>query len=88
MKWDSILGRIVKDYPVTLFGAWIIYKQVYATDPNGYLALIGFGCMFPAARAAISTIWSTPGSSSSSPPPEQEPRSVSSRPEGTDERKV
>lgn len=67
LKWQATLRRVVQDVPMVLFGAWIIYKQVYAANPNGYLALIGFGCMFPAARSAIATILSGPGSSSSSP---------------------
>ena len=61
MKWQSILRHLVQDYVLTGFGAWIIYKQVYAATPNGYLALIGFAVMFPAARSAIVTILSSPG---------------------------
>jgi hypothetical protein len=61
-----------------IFGGWIIYKQVYALNPNGYLALIGFGFMMPAAVPAILSILSIAGSSSQSQPPRQESSSRSS----------
>lgn len=64
---------------MTGFGAWIIWKQVYAATPNGYLALIGFGCMFPAARSAVLTILSMPGQSSQLPPGQGESSQASSQ---------
>jgi hypothetical protein len=84
VKWKLLLRRITKEGIVMGFGAWIIWKQVYATTQNGYLALIGFACMFPAARSAIVTILSQPGSSSSSSQVPQEPSSRSLPREGSD----
>jgi hypothetical protein len=85
VKWRSTLQQVIRDLPTTGFGAWIIWKQVYATNPNAYLALIGFAFMVPTARAAIITILSTPGQSSSSSPPQEPSHSESSRPGGSDE---
>lgn len=79
VKWQQILRHIVQDYALTGFGAWIIWKQVYAVTPNAALAAIGFACMFPAARAAVLTILSAPGQSSQSPP-DQEEHSLPSSP--------
>lgn len=78
-KWLSILRQSFRDVVLMGFGAWIIWKQVYATSPNPYLAVIGFAFMVPSARAAIFTILSGPGSSSESspPPPVQLPPSSS-----------
>jgi hypothetical protein len=56
------------------FGGWIIWKQVYAVTPNGYLALIGLACMIPSGRAAVIAILSEPGSSSASSSSTQEQR--------------
>jgi hypothetical protein len=83
VKWRPNLERILKDLPATIFGGWIIWKQVYSADPNAYLALIGFACMFPAARSAITTILSTPGSSQRPPEPPEEPSSASLPPGGS-----
>ena len=79
MKWRPILRLIIQDYAMTGFGAWIIWKQVYTTTPNGYLALIGFACMFPAARSAVLTILSIPGQSSQLPPGQAESSQASSQ---------
>lgn len=78
VKWLSILQKSFRDVVLLGFGAWIIWKQVYAVSPNGYLALVGFGLMVPSARSAIIKILSEPGSSSSSPPPPQESHSSKS----------
>jgi hypothetical protein len=56
------------------FGMWVVWTQVYAKSPNGYLILVGFGCMVPSARAAIISVLSGPGSSSSSPEQQQRGR--------------
>jgi hypothetical protein len=85
VKWQSILRHIIQDYALTGFGAWIIWKQVYAQVPNAALAAIGFACMFPAARAAVLTILSAPGQSSESPPDHSEQQSRSYRSEGNGE---
>lgn len=78
-KWLTILRKNFRDVVLLGFGAWIIYKQVYALNPNGYLALIGFGMMVPSARFAITKILSEQSSSSSSSdsPPELPPASSS-----------
>lgn len=79
MNWLSIMQRGFRDIFLLGFGAWIIWKQVYALAPNGYLAAIGFGMMVPAAGSAVIKILSEPGSfSSSSPPPEESPSRKSS----------
>jgi hypothetical protein len=67
-----MLREVVRDIGGLTFGAWILYKEVYAKSPSWFLALIGFGCMFPAARAAIISILSSAGSSFSSAPSERE----------------
>jgi hypothetical protein len=86
VKWLSILQRGFRDVILLGFGAWIIWKQVYAVNPNGYLALIGFALMVPSARSAIIKLLSEPGSSSSSPPPPEAPSSAKSSGGGTGER--
>jgi hypothetical protein len=77
-KWLTILRNGLRDVVLLGFGAWIIWKQVYALNPNGYLALIGFALMVPSARSAIIKILSEPGSSSSSSPPQVEEHSLQS----------
>jgi hypothetical protein len=88
VKWRQMLQHVIRDYLPMGFGAWIIWKQVYAVNPNGYLALIGFGCMYPAARSAIATILSAPGQSSESPPQPPEPPLQSSSSGGTGEKRT
>src|SRR5882762_5659282 len=74
VNWLSILLKGFRDVFLLGFGAWVIWKQVYALSPNGYLAAIGFGMMVPAAGTAFIKILSEPGSfSSSSPPPAESP---------------
>lgn len=63
VNWLSILQKGLRDVVLLGFGAWIIWKQVYSVNPNGYLALIGFALMVPSARSAIIKILSDPGSS-------------------------
>src|ERR1700756_5173581 len=72
VNWLSILQKGFRDVFLLGFGAWVIWKQVYAPIPNGYLAAIGFGMMVPAAGTAVIKILSEPGSSSSSSPPQEE----------------
>jgi hypothetical protein len=86
VKWLTIVQQSFRDVILMGFGAWIIWKQVYAQNPNGYLAIIGFACMVPSARAAIIAILSEHGPSSPSPPPPQLPPPPSSPPGGTGER--
>lgn len=79
VNWLSIMQKGFRDVILLGFGAWIIWKQVYALSPNGYLAAIGFGMMVPSARSAIIKILSEPGQSSSSSQSQQEsPSSKSS----------
>jgi hypothetical protein len=86
VKWQSILRHLVQDYAMPGFGAWIIWSQVASASPNGYLALIGFAVMFPAARSAIATILSSPGQPSALPPPQEEQQSqLPSQAEGSDD---
>jgi hypothetical protein len=84
VKWQQILRHVIQDYALPGFGAWIIWKQVYAEVPNGYLAAIGFACMFPAARSAIAPILSAPGQSSESSPPQVGQSQHSSKSEDTE----
>lgn len=87
MKWLAVLRVSFRDVFLMGFGGWVIWKEVYATNPSGTLALIGFACMVPSARHAIISILSEPGPSSESQqhPPAQS--SESSRQEGTGDRK-
>jgi hypothetical protein len=79
VKWLTILQQGFRDVVMLGFGAWIIYKQVYAINPNAYLAAIGFACMFPAARSAVVTILSAPGQSLPSSPQQEERQSQPSQ---------
>jgi hypothetical protein len=79
VKWLTILQQGFRDVVMLGFGAWIIYKQVYAVSPNAYLAAIGFACMFPAARSAVVTILSAPGQSLPSSPQQEERQSQPSQ---------
>jgi hypothetical protein len=81
VKWQSILRQNLRDIVLMGFGGWVIWTEVYTKIPNGYLILVGFGCMVPSARAAIISILSEPGSSSGSSHPPSPPPSQSSPPE-------
>lgn len=88
MKWFQILWQLMRDVALTGFGVWVIWKQVYQAQPNTTLLLVALTCITPAARAAVISILSGPGSSSESPEPHGEPPSPSSSPprsEATDE---
>lgn len=63
MKWERFLRQSARDILLMGFGGWVIWKEVYASTPNGYLILVGFACMVPSARAAIIAILSEPGPS-------------------------
>lgn len=80
MRWRDAIRKNFRDIVLMGFGGWIIWKQVYAQYPNGYLALVGLACMIPSGRAAIISILSEPGSSSSSShsAPEERPPPSSS----------
>jgi hypothetical protein len=84
VKWYKQIRPNLRDIGLTGFGAWIIWKQVYAPNPNGYLALVGLACMIPSGRAAIISILSEPGPSlpSSSSTSERSQPSSSSAGEG------
>lgn len=73
MKWRDAIRKNFRDIILMGFGGWIIWKQVYAQYPNGYLALVGLACMIPSGRAAIISILSEPGSSSQSSHSPSEP---------------
>ena len=87
MSWRKVIQHGFRDAILFPFGAWIIYKQVYAVQPIWWLGAIGFGCMVPAARYAIASIFFGLASSSQS---SSQPQLPSSRPtssgEGHDEK--
>ena len=66
MKWWSIAWQVTRDVGLTGFGAWVIWKQVYAAQPNPTLLLVALGCITPAARSAVTAILSGPGPTSES----------------------
>ena len=74
MKWHEKVRSGIRDTILLGFGMWVIWTQIYAKNPNGYLILVGFGSMVPSARAAIISVLSGPGSSSSSPEQQQRGR--------------
>jgi hypothetical protein len=82
VKWLSILWQLMRDVLLTSFGVWIIWKEVEAAVPNTALLVVALGCIAPAARTAVATILSGPGSSSESPAPQEELPSPPSPPEG------
>jgi hypothetical protein len=87
VKWVSILWQLMRDVGLTGLGMWVIWKQAESPDPNGTLLAVALACIVPAARSAVTTILSGPGSSSEPPQEPQEPPSRSSSPGGgTDER--
>lgn len=85
MKWAQILWQLIRDVVLTGFGVWVIWKQVYQPHPSAELLIVALGCITPAARTAVTTILSGPGSSSESAPPPAELPSPSSRSGGTGE---
>jgi hypothetical protein len=88
VKWLTILWELLRDVGMTGFGVWIIWTQVERPDPNGTLLAVALVCIAPAARSAVTTVLSGPGSSSeSSRRPTVPPSSSSSSPpsEGTRE---
>lgn len=78
MKWLSIVWQLIRDVALTGFGLWVIWTQVERPDPNGTLLAVALACIVPAARSAVTTVLSGPGSSSESPPPQEELPSPSS----------
>ena len=74
MKWHEKVRSGFRDTILLGFGMWIIWTQIYAKNPNGYLILVGFGCMVPSTRAAITSVLSGPGSSSYSQEQQQRGR--------------
>ena len=66
--WEAL-----RDVGLTGFGAWIIWRQVYAPSPSVPLIILGGALMVPAARANIAALLpillgtSEPSPSSSSP---------------------
>lgn len=76
---------LLRDIGLTSFGVWIVYTQVEAPGPNAALLVVALGCIAPAARSAVTTILSGPGSSSEhaqSPGEPPSPRSGTSPPDG------
>lgn len=86
MKWLSILWQLMRDVGLTGFGVWVIWKQVEDAAPNTALLVVALGCIAPAARTAVTTILSGPGSSSESPAPHSEQPPPPSPQEATGER--
>jgi hypothetical protein len=88
VKWLQILWQLMRDVGLTGFGVWVIWRQVEAPDPNGALLAVALVCIAPAARSAVTTVLSGPGSSSASQhSPSGQPSPPSSLPEGdADER--
>lgn len=82
MKWWLTAWQLIRDVLFTGLGAWIIYRQVYAAAPSPYLLLFAAACFWPAARSAVTTLLSGPGSPSELPRPPAEPSSGSSPHEG------
>ena len=77
MKWLQTAWRLVRDVGLTGLGGWVVYKQVYAAEPSTPLLIFSAACFWPAARSAVITVLSGPGSSSESPAPAAEPPSPS-----------
>ena len=80
----------LRDVGLTGFGAWIIWRQVYAPSPSVPLIILGGALMVPAARANIAALLpillGTGESSSSSSSPQALPPGPSSHQEaGTGE---
>lgn len=86
MKSWIKLWEGLRDVGLTGFGAWIIWRQVYAPSASVPLIILGGALMVPAARANIAALLpillGTPESSSSSPPPPGLPSGHSSTREG------
>lgn len=60
---------VIRDIGLTGYGAWIIWRQVYATSVSVPLVILGGALMVPAARANIlALLVHAAGESSSSPP--------------------
>jgi hypothetical protein len=81
-KWWQVAWQSIRDVGMTGLGAWIVWKQVYAPDPSPALLFFAGGCFWPAARHAVTTILSGPGSSSESPHQHSDPQSPSSSKDG------
>lgn len=82
MKWLSIAWELIRDVVLTGFGVWVIWKQVYQPVPNAGLLVVALGCITPAARSAVATVLSGPGSSSASSHRQPEQPSEPSPPPG------
>jgi hypothetical protein len=85
VKWAQTAWTLLRDVGLTGFGMWVIYTQVESMSPNAALLVVALGCIAPAARSAVATILSAPGSSSESLQSPEEPRSphsTSSPPDG------
>jgi hypothetical protein len=76
------MWSLLRDIGLTGFGVWIVYKQVESVSPNAALLVVALGCIAPAARSAVATILSGPGSLSESQPPHAESPSSSLPPGG------
>lgn len=73
MKWLTILWELMRDVVLTGLGVWIIWKQAESAAPSAELLAVALTCIVPAARSAVTTVLSGPGSSSSASRPHAEP---------------
>jgi len=80
VKWASTLWQLTRDVGLTGFGVWLIWTQAHQAEPNGTLLAVALVCIAPAARSAVTTVLSAPGSSSESSPRHPAPPSESSPP--------
>ena len=82
MRWLQTAWTLLRDIGLTGFGVWVIWKQVESLDPNAALLVVALGCIAPAARSAVATILSGPGSSLEPREPPEEPPPPSLQPGG------
>jgi hypothetical protein len=68
VKWAQIIWQLIRDVMLTGVGLWVIIKQANQPHPSAELLVVALGCIAPAARTAVTTILSGPGSSSESAP--------------------
>jgi hypothetical protein len=72
VHWLQTAWPLLRDIVLTGLGVWIIFTQVEAASPDAALLVVALGCIAPAARSAVATILSAPGSSLESPHPQEE----------------
>ena len=86
-SWLTQSWELLRDVGLTGYGAWIIYRQVYAPSVSVPLIILAGALMVPAARANILALLlrGSGESSSSSPPPAELPPGPSPQEAGTGE---